>query len=151
MTVEAKRAELRQRIAASRGRRDPALRMDEAPVPAPGKVAAIAGRHPLALIGGALAIGVLLGMSGKQSGRHSSGEAGGSGGLAAFFVDALFAIGIGLLEDVANSQIHDENAHEEDAARASAAATKNTLVRSAAGLAVHAGEKLRRRHGRHGG
>jgi len=60
-------------------------------------------------------------------------------------VDVLFAIGIGLLEDVAQSQVFDEDGA--DAARARSASTRNMLIRGAAGMAAQTGVRLRRKHG----
>lgn len=147
MTIEAKRAELRQRIAASRGRFDPEPLPDDSRTDKPGRLARLAGRHPLALIGGALTIGVVLGLSGNKRDTDSTGAPKGNGRLAAFLIDALFAIGIGLIEDVALSQVFDED--DEDPARARSASARNTLIRGAAGIAAQAGVKLRRKHGKH--
>lgn len=145
MSIEAKRAELRQRIAASRGR------FETAGQPSPGQpdasedLATIAGRYPLALVGGALAIGILLGISGGKRQTRPTADSRESSRLASFLVDALFTIGIGLLEDVAQSQVFDED--DADAARARSASTRNMLIRGAAGMAAHTGNRLRRRHG----
>lgn len=145
MSIEAKRAELRQRIEASRGRFDTEHEPSPGQPDTSGGLATIAGRYPLALVGGALAIGILLGLSGGKRQHRPLGDSKESSRLAAFLVDALFAIGIGLLEDVAQSQVYNED--DPDAARARSASTRNLLIRGAAGMAAHTGDRLRRRHG----
>lgn len=144
MTIEAKRDELRQRIAASRGRFDPVPLQADAQSEKPNRLATLAGRYPMAVIGGALAIGVVLGLSGGKRDADHSVASKGNGRLAAFLIDMLLTIGIGLLEDVALSQVFDED--DEDPARARSASTRNGLIRSAAGIAAQTGVKLRRKH-----
>lgn len=146
MTIEAKRAELRQRIAASRGRFDPVPLQADAQSEKPNRLATLAGRYPLVVIGGALAIGVALGLSGGKRDANPTNTTKGNGRLTTFLVDMLLAIGIGLLEDVALSQVFDED--DEDPARARSASTRNGLIRGAAGIAVQTGVKLRRKHGK---
>lgn len=149
MSIEAKRAELRQRIAASRGRFETAPQPSAGQLEAPGSQATIAGRYPLALVGGALAVGIVLGLSGAKRQTRSPGEPKGNSRLAALLVDALFAIGIGLLEDVAQSQVFDED--DIDSGRARSASTRNMLIRGAAGMAAHTGVRLRHKHGKQDG
>lgn len=145
MSIEAKRTELRQRIEASRGRFDTANEPSLGQPDAPDSPTTIAVRYPLALVGGALALGILLGLSGGKRQNRPLVDTRESSRLAAFLVDALFAIGIGLLEDVAQSQVYNEN--DADAARARSASTRNLLIRGAAGMAAQTGDRLRRRHG----
>ena len=146
MTIEAKRAELRQRIAASRGRFDPVPQQADAQSDKPNRLAALAGRYPLTVIGAALAIGVVLGLSSGKRDADPTTTSKGNGRFSAFLIDALFAIGISLLEDVALSQVFDED--DADAARARSASTRNGLIRDAAGIAAQTGVRLRRKHGK---
>ena len=144
MSIQDKRDELRQRVEASRGRFSPDPVEQEGPLLAD-KVEGIARQYPLAIIGGALLVGMLLGFSSKRgSSAPSKGASKVDSKISRLLVDLLFAIGIGLLEDVSKSKIFDEEDEDED--RAASAASKNKMIRGAAGVAVEAGQKLRETH-----
>lgn len=140
MTIQDKREELRQRVEASRGRFSPDPVEKQDPVLAD-RVEDVARQYPLALMGGALLIGFLLGFSGKRRDGSSKGADKIDKKITKLFVDLLFAIGIGLLEDVSKSKVFDEDDEDED--RAASAASKNKMIRGAAGVAAEAGQKLR--------
>jgi len=101
----------------------------------------VAKQYPLILLGGALLIGMLLGFSGKRGDGEAKGIEKIDKKISQLLVDLLFAVGIGLLEDVSKSQVFDED--DDDEERASSAASKNKLIQNAAGMAIEAGQKLR--------
>jgi hypothetical protein len=143
MTIQDKREELRQRVEASRGRFSPDPVEQEDPVLAD-RVEDFARQYPLALMGGALLIGILLGFSGKRGDKAAKGAAKIDKKISKMLVDLLFAIGISLLEDVSKSKVFDED--DDDEARAASAASKNKMIRGAAGVAVDTGQKMRETH-----
>ena len=130
MTIQDKREELRQRVEASRGRFSPDPVEQEEPVLAD-RVQDFARQYPLALMGGALLIGVLLGFSGKRGNGASKGAAKIDKKISTLLVDLLFAIGIGLLEDVSKSKVLDEEDDDETRAASAASHVVVDLRRSA--------------------
>lgn len=107
MTIQAKREELRQRVEASRGRFPPEPAEENEPLLAD-KVGEVAKQYPLALLGGALLVGLMLGLSGKRDEGEPRAIDKFDKKLSQILVDFLFAAGIGLLQDVSKSKVFDE-------------------------------------------
>lgn len=126
--AEARRAELRQRVAAAESRysqRDyGAIARDTAD-----KAKEFAKEHPLATVAAAAAVGLLIGASTK-SGRRAGKRAGRkAGSLASMASDAVLAFGAGLLDDAS-----------ELASKGSAGAAR--LGRQGSDRIVDAGDRL---------
>jgi hypothetical protein len=140
MTIQDKREELRQRVEASRGRFSPDPVEEREPIISD-RLGELARRYPLILVGGAVFIGMILGLSSSRGSKSSKRLAKIDKSVSSFLVDLLFAVGISLLKDISSSAVFDED--DEDEARASSASKKNELIRGAAGMAADASEKLR--------
>ena len=111
---EAKRAELRDRIAAAEQRNEQRSFGDYAKEAADG-VTSFAKEHPIATVAGAVAIGVAIGAM-TRPGRRLARR---GGAMAALAREAVLAYGLSMIDDIGDLALHGKDRAEDFADTAS--------------------------------